>query len=370
MPTRYFSRVPQRRPLWANQKFAYLLFANLLLVAVPSMAHAQALTLKRTLSANVIPGCESVPTASSAATVIRRDVGEARRALSAGQELALQGDQAGARAAFARAATLDPADERIAYEYARTLEDARDNSGAVREYCRYLRLTTGGRDVTEARTRLNRLLPKGNTDVSARAQERFRAGVAAFDARHYQIALTAFDDVVRYLPAAPEGVFNRALVHSMLGHRAESLRDFEAYLVAAPGADDRVQVARAFGALRRPIYSTSTALTRAVVPGLGQFYTGRAAAGVVVMSTVGAAVAAAFYTRSGTREVMYTDPNGVPAPFTETFTERPYMTPAIAVGAGVTLLAALEAAWFAQRSQRAPVQIVAAPGAVGVQIRF
>ncbi|MBC8089657.1 MAG: hypothetical protein H7Z40_20530, partial [Phycisphaerae bacterium] len=48
----------------------------------------------------------------------------------------------------------------------------------------------------------------------------------------------------------------------------------------------------------------------------------------------------------------YTDPNGVPAPYAEEFRERKYFTAGVAAAAGLTLVAAIEAMWYAKRSTR------------------
>jgi len=318
-------------------------------------ASAQSLVLKRSLTLPAAPGC--VATKPVVAAPVSRDNAEARRLVAAGQEAALQGDQRAARDAFVRAAALDPSDARTVYELGRLHEDLDERVLATGAYCRYLLVAAASKEADDVRSRLSRLLPSERTDAVRQGLERFRYGLTQFDAERFQLAEVAFDDAVRVIPTAPEALFNRSLARMSLGRRNDALRDLETYLSLVPNAEDRVAVARAFGAWRRPVYEPSAAFTRGLLPGFGQFYTDRAGRGVVVVGTVGAAIAAALYSRTETREIPFVDPNGMPAPFTESAVVYPYRTAGIAAAAGITLLAALEATLFARRSQRTPVQV-------------
>ncbi|MEP6780222.1 MAG: tetratricopeptide repeat protein [Gemmatimonadaceae bacterium] len=323
--------------------------ALLLLCAASSNASAQSLRPKRSLTVGVAPGCESAPTRNLNGP---RDNAEARRLAAAGQEAALIGDQTAARDAFAKAAALNPGDDRIAYDLGRANEELADSLSAVGEYCRYLTLSPAGREAADVRARLLRLVPKGAAQSAQELLSTFRLGLFLYDSAKYDAAERAFDDVVHKAPSASEGYFNRGLMRAAIGRRAESLKDFEAYLAAVPAAEDRVDVTRTIATLRRPVYGEGTAFARGIVPGFGQFYTGRPVLGVVVLAGVVASAGLGIYQKTSEKTIAYVDPNNVPAPYTQQFTERPYLLPGIAAAVGLTLGAALEAVFYAKRSGR------------------
>ncbi len=339
--------------------------ALLVLIAFSGLAaplHAQQLAPRRTLTVGAAPGCDVAPPAAPGTAP--RNNAEARRLAAAGQEAALVGDQAAARDAFVRAAQLNPDDDRIAYDLARAHEELADTLPAIGAYCRYLTLAPAGTEAADVRARLTRLVPD---DARARADEASRAftlGLGFLDDRRYESAVRAFDEVVRLTPAAPEGYFNRGLARSGVGRRAEALADLEVYRAAAVTVEERVETARAIDVLRRPVYASGTALLRGVLPGFGQFYTARPVRGVVVLAAVAGATGAALMQQTGERTIAYVDPNGVPAPYTERYSERRWFVPGVAAATGLTLVAAIEAARYANRSQRG-ASIVAPAGARG-----
>jgi len=329
--------------------FTVLAVAIAAAMALPNFAAAQSLRPKRTLTVSVAPGCEA---AATRPTGTRRDNAEARRLAAAGQEAALVGDQRGARDAFSKAAELNPTDDRIAYDLGRAHEELVDTTGAINEYCRYLTLSPAGRESGDVRTRLQRLVPRNAAQNAQDLLQKFRLGLFLYDSARYDAAERAFDDVVQQAPLAAEGYFNRGLMRAAIGSRAEALKDFESYLAAVPTADDRAEVTRTITVLRRPVYGTGSALVRSVIPGFGQFYTGRPIRGVLVMAGVAASAGAAVLQTTTRKQIDYVDPNGVPAPYPQEYTERKYLVPGVAAAAGVTLIAALEAVWYAKRSNR------------------
>ncbi|MBL0170614.1 MAG: hypothetical protein IPP90_07765 [Gemmatimonadaceae bacterium] len=322
----------------------------MLLGGASSSLSAQALTPKRTLTTGAAPGCDIVPPGQVA--VARRDNAEARRLAAAGQEAALIGDQTAARDAFARAAVLNPGDERVAYDLARAHEELTDTVKAVAEYCRYLTLSPGGREAADVRSRLTQLVPRPAQQRAQDVQVAFRLGLALFDDGRYDASVRAFDDVVRNAPTAAEGYFNRGLAVAATGKRLEALKDLEQYRAAAPTVDDRVEVGRAIETLRRPVFGPAMAFTRGIVPGFGQFYTGRPVRGVVLLVAVASSAGFALAQTTTVKQIPYVDPNGAPAPYTQSTTDRPYFAPAIAAAVGLTLAGAIEAALFASRSQK------------------
>jgi tetratricopeptide (TPR) repeat protein len=313
------------------------------------VAEAQLLSPKRVLTVGPAPGCAAI--ASGPAAVARRDNVEARRLAAAGQEAALIGDQAAARTAFIRAAELNPGDERVAYDLARAHEELADTSKAIAEYCRYLTLSPGGREATDVRGRLSRIVPRAEAKRADDVQVAFRLGLALFDDGRYDASARAFTDVVRNAPTAAEALYNRGLARAAAGQRAEALTDLEQFRAAAPTVDDRVEVARAIERLRRPVYSAGAAFGRGLLPGFGQFYTSRPVRGVLVLLLATGSAGAAFVQKTTTTQIAYIDPNGVSAPYSQSSTERPYFAAALGSAVGITLVAAIEAAVFANGTQ-------------------
>lgn len=316
---------------------------------VRAQGSAPRLAPKRTLTVGPAPGCAIPPSGPPA---IRRDNAEARRLALAGQEAALIGDQSAARDAFVRAATLNPGDERIAYDLGRAHEELADSSRAIGEYCRYLTLSPGGREAADVRDRLVRLVPALAQRRAADVQVAFKLGLALFDDGRYDASARAFDDVVRAAAESPEGYFNRGLARAASGKRAVALQDLEQYRVNAPTVDDRVEVGRAIEVLRRPVYSPGGAFVRSFIPGGGQFYTGHTARGLLTLLGVGGGVGAAFVQTSSTETIAYTDPNGVPAPYTRTTRERAYFIPGVGAAAGFMVIGLIDAVVSASHSRR------------------
>ncbi len=334
----------------------------LFVLAPTASLHAQALSPKRTITIGPAPGCGTAFGAPAA--VARRDNVEARRLAAVGQEAALVGDQTAARNAYARAALLNPGDERVAYELGRSHEELADTTDAIGEFCRYLTLSPTGREATDVRDRLLRLVPRAEIQRADEVQVAFRLGLALLDDGSYDASARAFDDVVKNAPTAGEGIFNRGLARAAAGRRAAAMRDLEEFRASAPSADDRVAVGRAIEILRRPVYRRSATFAVGVLPGFGQFYTGRPVLGALVLAVVGSAVGAAFVERTTVEQIDDVGPNGVPAPYTVTRGERPYREAGLATAAGVSLIALIEAVSYAQRSQRGG-SILARRGAPG-----
>lgn len=344
------------------------LAAALLAPAVmPAVAHAQTLVPKRTLALPA-PGCLRV-TPNAAATSVRPDVAEARRVAAQAREAALAGDRAAARDAFARAAALNRNDEQLAYDFGRASEELNDGDVAVREYCRYLTLAPNGRQAADVQARILRISPPSVAESARHASEEFDAGLSSYDRGRYADAVAHFDRVLREVPQATEATYDRGLARAALGERANAVRDLEAYLGTAQTADDRTVVLRAIDALRRPTYSAGTALSRGLVfPGLGQFYTGRPALGVLTLGAVGGAAYAAIYERTVVKQKTFRDAFGVPYTQAVREQERPYTAPAIGAGAAVWLLAALEARHHAAGTRS--VTPVVTPRSTGLRFQI
>jgi hypothetical protein len=330
-----------KRPIPPARCGAFVAVA--LLSAGAGRAAAQDLVPKRALTIPSAPQC-----AGAAATPTTRDPAAARAEATRARELALNGESRAARDAFARAASLDPADPVLAYDLARAAEETGDRATATAALCRYLVLAPDGREAAEVRSRLGRLAAPAGSPRDAAARAAFQRGVDALDARRYDAAVTAFDEVLRQVPTAPEAVYDRGLARLALGQDRAAADDLAAYVSSPASGPDRAQVLRAAQALRAPAYTPSGALGRGlVVPGFGQFYTGRPVGGLAVLAGAAGGVVAAFLERRTLETVEYVDVFGFKYTSTVPRVERPYRTVGL-VGAGVVALAgAAEAAWYA-----------------------
>lgn len=318
--------------------------------APPVAANAPLLPLERTLTSGATPGCEGVRVDRQAS----RNRAESRRALVRAQEAALEGDRAIAREAYARAASLDPLDVRAAQELSRVAEELADTTTASSMACRVLALDAPADVAADASARVQRLLTSARRATVQRARARFAEGLTLADRANWEGAARAFADVEALMPGAFPPRYNRAVAQAMSGSRARARAVLSELAPQAP-AGLRADIGRAITLLEAPVYDAGTAFAFGLVPGGGQFYTGRPAAGVLVAAAVGGAIAAAFVTREQIRTVEFLDPNGEPAPYTQTYRTRPYTGIAAAVGATALLVGAIEASIAARRSGRLPV---------------
>ena len=343
-------------------RIALVIACGLILVSGARSVHAQVLPVKRELTTSVAPGCEI---SGPQRDVARRDNAESRRLAAEGQQAALVGDRTGARDALARAAGLNPGDERIAYDLGRAYEELSDTTAAVREYCRYLALSPEGAEAADVRSRLPALVSPLNVANSERALASFRAGLSLFDARRFNGAADAFSATMTRSPGAPEGVYNRAVAYAADGRRNDAIDDLQAYLLLSPAAEDRAAVTKAIEKLRLPSYNARSAFVRGLVPGFGQFYTNRPVRGVAALALTVGAGAMAVYSKTESREIPYRDPNGVLVPYTVTETKRPLLVPGVAAAVAITLGAALEASHYASKFSGNGISVSAAPNISG-----
>ena len=318
--------------------------------AAGAQATGPALTPKRSLTLPAVSACLREPPPAATA---RRDELAARAAAARARELALVGDRTGARAAFARALLLDPSAAPIAYDLARAAEETGDPRTALSAYCHFLALAPTGADANDARARVARLAGGNAAGPDRRARDAFARGLTALDARRYAAADQAFTEVLRATPNAPEAAYDRGLAALALGRNADAARDLAAYVASPAAGADRAEVLRALDALRRPAWNPQTALVRGLVPGFGQLYTARPAAGVAVLAASAAAVGAAFYQRATTREAAFVDPFGNPYTSPVTARSRPYLAAGVGTAVVLAAAAAIEARGYAARTRRA-----------------
>ena len=280
--------------------------------------------------------------------------------MALGHEAAIVGDHRQARDVFVDAARLSPGDERIAYQLGRAYEELGERPNAVREYCRFLALAPQATEAPDVRARIATLAaaagPSGAADQGGSA---FRAGVGHLDQRRWREAADAFGRVIAVLPRAAEAYYDRAIALVALQQRDAAIRDYEQYLVLRPNAEDAVQVRAYIDALRRPTWSTTTALVGGLVlPGFGQVYTARPCVGLGVAAAAGTSLYFALLSKEEPeiRDYSVTIPGFPPIVNvdTVTVTKQPYYAVGLAAFATLTIGAAFEAARYARRSREAP----------------
>lgn len=335
------------------------------LAAAPMAAAAQTLTLKRTFASATAGVC---PSFTPPAPAPPARVQESRRLFSLGQEASIVGDHRAARDLFRQAQELNGTDERISYYLARSNEELKQTSDAVAQYCRYLGLAPNGPDAGDVRGRLDRLtapdVARGSAPTAGRraaAAGRFQAGVEAADRGRFADAERAFSGVIDQLPTAAEAYYNRGVVRARGNDWAGAEGDLKRYLSLNPGAVDAAAVRERVAVLGRASTSPSTALLAGIVlPGFGQYYTGRPVFGAAVTAAAAAGLWYAFRPVERTKDTTYTDAFG--NPYTEQLkrSDRYNQTTGLAIAGGVTLLGALEGYLYAKAKRADAVRLVAA----------
>lgn len=316
-------------------------------------AAAQDLALKRDVPGENSLSCPAFP---APADPSERQRAEARRLLAQANQAALLGDQREARDYYRQAAQLDPTDAGVAYRLARTLEERGETDAAAREYCRFIALAPDSPDSPEVRGRINELAPPPTPSPQAIAS--FQEGIISFEQGRPEDAATAFTQTLRQAPAWTDLYYNRALAWEAQAESRRALRDFEQYLELRPAAGDAEMVRERIAALRAmfPGITPSNALVRGlIVPGLGQFSTGRPALGALVLGGAGAALLVGMRTeeRAITVEAVDTITNN-PYEYTDTVLVRDNVLQGVALAAGIAVLGAVEAYFHAERAASAP----------------
>jgi tetratricopeptide (TPR) repeat protein len=352
----------RRRPIWF---LAGATMATAVAVPVPGAGQEPGLLEEPPPAAAMV--CEPVPPAAedSAATapvdstaageeaVAPDQRREAERLTNAATQAMLLGDLDGALEFLDRALRQDSTAAEALYLRSRVQLERGDAVAAAAGLCRYLALEPDGPSAPEARTRLERAAEAGAGEEYYAA---FAEGVARYQAGELEAAEAAFDRVVEARPRASTAVYNRGLIRAELDRPGPARADLERYLALAPGAANADQVRRYLIDLAADDGpgATSAFLLGAVIPGAGQFYTGRPVLGTTVLGLAGGALAAGLLYERTTVRCRVADPGDTcpPDQIASTTTERPYMVPAIGVAAGVTLIAAIEAAIRAGRIRR------------------
>ena len=242
-------------------------------------------------------------------------------------------DLATASARFDEALKLDPGD---------------DGAATGRAYAELWRL-----DPRQAPHRAAALSSPRPVSYPADAASQLRAGVDFFAARNAKSAEKSLSAAAAAAPTWADVYYERALARQADGQTSLAMSDFNRYLQLRPNAVDRSDVEKRMGALNR---SPGKAFALGILPGGGQFYTHQPVIGIVVL---GGVAASAVWALKSTPK-MFTDPFGHPY---QNGTERKNLTKGAAVGGGIWLLGAIEAAIHASSARGDPYP---PPAAVGV----
>jgi tetratricopeptide (TPR) repeat protein len=300
-----------------------------------------------------LPACQL---AAPSRTPTGADRRQARELSQRAQQAAILGDRASARDQLTQATRLDPTDADLAYQLARVLDAAGTGAAAAREYCRFLSLTPNAPEAAEARERAAALaLGPGRGRVSDETLAAFRTALAAYDGARLVEAETALDTVTAREPQWADAYYDRALVRLARGRSASAVADFERYLRLKPEAEDRAAVVARIEALRRAALSPGRALSLGLlIPGAGQFYTGRPVGGFLSLGGFGVALGCALQQRTTATTTSETalDPFGNPYtfPVTRYQTRRPCLVPGALAAGAIAVASAFEAFSFARRS--------------------
>lgn len=313
--------------------------AAAILAAVVGTASGQSLELKeRPAAASLLCERTEAPTCDvEAADEIERLVNAATQAM-------ILGDLSLATEFLTQALERDPCAAEAAYLRGRIAAQTEGTGAATEWFCRYLTLEPYGPSAPEARRRLEGAVQEG---AATNLLASFSAGVSRYRAGEMARADEQFTSIIERQPV-PEAVYNRALARIALERPDAARFDLERYLALRPQAPDRTAVAEALAALdaRRSSKSAVAAFfLGALLPGGGQYYTGRTLFGLGVTGLVGGAAATGYlYERVTVNCRVATTGECPPDQIASRETERPLLIPALAVGGGIMLVTAIEAA--------------------------
>jgi tetratricopeptide (TPR) repeat protein len=277
-----------------------------------------------------------------------------------------------------RALELDAGSAELHYRYGRVLEDLGERADAVEAYCRVVALEATDEGPTrDAVARLDSLTKEARGRIPESAHESFRRAVRSAGNGRFGQSAEEFGAATAAAPEWSEAAYNHGVALARTGRHAAAAASLRRYLELSPDAEDAMEVSRRIGQLEVaarsvPRASSTTALTLGlVVPGLGQFYTGRPEAGLAVLSAVGGAIAAGYLiqevdvrclTRSGAASCP-------PDLVLSRHTRRPMLRNALVVAAGFSVLGAVEA-WLGARRTESAAPLLIADESSGTTIRI
>jgi tetratricopeptide (TPR) repeat protein len=345
----------------------------------PLMARAQSSAQRDLLKRAALPapGRGTCPPASAARVPTNEQRRQARDLSERAQQAAILGDSVSARDQLRQAAQLDPTDRDLAYRLARATETSGAADAAAKEYCRFIALAPSAPETAEAREKVALLARPTLSGEAQAAEATFRAAITAYERGQMTTAEAGFNAAIKSQPNWADAYYDRALVLLLRGQREAALRDLEQYVRLKPDANDRATVLARIDVLRRGSASPASALAMGlVIPGAGQFYTGRPVRGLFSLAAAGAAWVYGLQqsTKTVTVQQTATDPFGNPYTFTTTRlrTERPNLIPGIAVAGAITLGGAIEAFVFANNAREAGTRVAVSvtPSPTALEVRL
>jgi tetratricopeptide (TPR) repeat protein len=342
-------RAQERRSGWCT-------VAVVLLIA--QRADAQELPLREDYPGSAEFAC---PAWSSPAPPAEDAARDARALASAANEALVLGDLDRAQTLLNRALELDGGSADLLYRYARVQEARGDRGEAITGFCRALAAGSGADDVSDAQVRLDSLVALDRATLSPGAVAAFERGVSMAEMERFAAAEAAFETALREQPDWPPAVYNAGVMSARRGDRSKAAEQLRRYQTLAPEAPDVAEVSRAIGRwegsaddrARLPDPGTTLALGM-VLPGTGQFYSGRTWTGVGVLAVATSAIAAGLLMKEVRVRCVGPAESGGSCPSDQVVgreTRRPHMGLALGVAAGVTVAGALEA-FFRARSAR------------------
>lgn len=321
-------------------------------VAVALLAAAESLAAQLPEYKVEIPGLGAFecPAPGEVAVASAEEQGQASQLGSTARQALILGDAERARGLLARAVDLDPASPGLAYQYGRVLEDLGERRQAVEQYCAALAAGAAGEDAADARDRVVRFAEAERRRIPSEALDAFEEGLSAVGENRMAEAESAFAVAADAHGDFPEAVFNRAVALEQLGRAVDAADAYRGYLRLRPNAPDAIQVSERIGQLlvvpgSQPSSGSALALGM-LLPGGGQFYTGRPLGGVALLAVAGGAAAAAFLvTDTDVRCLRAVEP-GESCPQDQiigTTTSHPYRTLGLVGVGAVALGGAIEA---------------------------
>ena len=331
----------ERRLGWAT-------VAVLLSLSAAQRSGAQELPLREDYPGSAEFAC---PAWSSPAPPAPEAARDARALASEANEALVLGDLDRAESFLNRALELDGGSAELLYRHARVQEAQGDRGEAINGFCRSLAAGSGADDVSDAQVRLDSLVALDRPNLSPTAVAAFERGVSMAELDRLADAEAAFETALREQPDWPPAVYNAGVVSARRGDRIKAVERLRRYLTLAPEASDVAAVSRTIGRWeaaaddRAPSPATTLALGM-VLPGTGQFYSGRTWTGVGVLAAATSALAAGLLIKEvSVRCVGAAGPSGS-CPSDQVVgrqTRRPHMGLALGIAAGVTVAGAVEA---------------------------
>jgi tetratricopeptide (TPR) repeat protein len=266
------------------------------------------------------------------------------------------GNQVRARDLYERATELDPTSALLAFRYGIILADLGETGPAEDQLCRAEALGAREQAVGDPRPQLEALWRTREMDLPEEARDHFLNGLLQVTLGDLRGAEEAFSAAFLAAPEWGHPVYNRGVVRIRLGEPDLAVEDLQLYLAIAPDAEDAMLVSQRIGQLQiRPgsTVSPGTALGLGLlIPGMGQFYSGRALSGFGVLAVAGGAIAAGFLIEEVETRCVGSPPSGGECPpdrIVSESTNNPYMIHGLAAAGVVALVGAVEAYFKAKR---------------------